>query len=745
MKKFLALLLALTMVLSLAACGEKPVETQPNETQGEQTQVTDPVDVVEVAELKSLNNKEYGVDYVSLYSEFGKDVTIDQVIEDTATGNAYIEIDGVQYMLGMDFLSRAMVYNCAVPEGGMWETEEDVYNTWWKLYIQRWNNLLPEIPLYSNEYYDVYNTQIKGVEEHPTNPYWSPASALIDWTSEKNDTIILGNTTALSGKFRYATFGANSPGAADLDVQDLILGLATVTVTKEGTYTVNDTVVKELVETENEDGSKTYTITIYDDLKFSDGSAVTAKNYVVFPMVFSSPVAAQAAGKDHMSAMTMVGFESYNAYDGTNAGEGVTKELSGLRLIDDYTFSVTISADYLPYYYDLTYASFSAHPTALWIGDADIKDDGNGVYFTDDFYAKDGDSYVLADHIYNSAMTPVSDYPCSGPYVIESYDEADKSAVLKVNEYFKGNYEGTKPSIGTVVYKLMVSKTQIADLTSGNLDFCAKISGGDETNEAIAMVEKSNGAYAYTHYSRAGYGKLGFRADFGPVQYVEVRQAIAYCMDRAQFAKDFTGGFGGVADGPYYTGSTMYQGAVEQGMQLNAYATSVDSAIAVLEAGGWVYNAEGGEYTEGVRYKKIAAEDMLEADKTFQSKDGAYVVTQDAEGNYYMPLVLNWYGTTDNPFTDLLMTGFMSNENIIAAGFNVQNTIGDFAPMLDELYQAPIYGYYAGTPLYTCFNFATGFTSAVYDYSYNWTIDPAEYDSYSICYVKDMADAYWLQ
>ena len=32
MKKFLALLLALTMVLSLAACGEKPVETQPKET-----------------------------------------------------------------------------------------------------------------------------------------------------------------------------------------------------------------------------------------------------------------------------------------------------------------------------------------------------------------------------------------------------------------------------------------------------------------------------------------------------------------------------------------------------------------------------------------------------------------------------------------------------------------------------------------------------------------------------------------
>ena len=745
MKKFLALLLVLTMVMSLVACAGGETETQPNETQGQVENVTDPADSTEIAELKSLNNKEYGVDYVSLYSHIGKDVTIDQVIEDTATGNAYIEVDGTMYTLGMDFLSRAMVYNTSVPEGGMWETEDDVYATWWKLYIQRWNNLLPEIPLYSNEYYDLYNAQIKGVEEYPTNPYWRAASALIDWTSEKNDTIILGNSTDLSGKFSYANFGAINPGAADLDVQNLIVGLETVSTTKEGGYVVNPTVVKELVETENEDGSKTYTITIYDDLKFSDGSAVTAKNYLVYSMVFCTPVAAQAAGKDHMSGMSTVGFESYNAYDGTNAGEGVTKEFAGFRLLDDYTFSVTISADYLPYYYAISYAGFSAYPTEIWIGDADIVDDGNGCYLTDDFYAKEGDSYVMADHIYNAAMTPVNGYPVSGPYYVAEYDEADKMATLKANEYFKGNYEGTKPGIGTVVYKKVVTSTQIADLTSGGLDVIAGITGGDETNEAIALVNDNPGKYVTTHYSRAGYGKLGFRADFGPVQFPEVRQAIAYCMDRAQFAKDFTGGYGGVADGPYYTGSWMYKAAVEQGMMLNAYATSVDSAIAVLEAGGWVYNAEGGAYTDGVRYKKIAAEDMLDADKTFQSKDGAYVVTQDAEGNYYMPLVLNWYGTTDNPFTDLLITGFMSNENIIAAGFNVQNTVGEFNPMLDELYQAPIYGYYSGTPLYTCFNFATGFTSAAYDYSYNWTIDPAEYDSYSICYVKDVADAYWLQ
>lgn len=237
---------------------------------------------------------------------------------------------------------------------------------------------------------------------------------------------------------------------------------------------------------------------------------------------------------------------------------------------------------------------------------------------------------------------------------------------------------------------------------------------------------------------------MGFRADYGPAQFAEVRQAVAYCMDRAKFAKDFTGGYGGVVDGPYYTGSWMYKEAVDQGMLLNAYSTSVDSAIEVLENGGWVYDKDGNAYTEGVRYKQIPADEINENDKNYKSKDGAYVTTQVGD-YYYMPLVLNWYGTSDNPFTDQLVTGFMEDANIAAAGFVVQNTIGDFSPMLDELYQAPVYGYYSGTPMYSVFNFATGFNSAVYDYSYQLTIDPAMYDDYSAYYMKDEADAYWLQ
>ena len=716
MKKLLSLVLAAAMLLSLV-----------------------PAAFAEEAETKSINGKEYGVDYTSLYSQFGKETTIADVTEDEETGLCYIEKDGVEYELGLDFLSMAMVYNTQVVDG--WDTEDDVYATWWRYYMQRWNYLMPEIPLYANEYYDLYNAQIKGTDEHPTNPYWSPAAALIDWTSEKEDnSIIIGNTTDLSGKFRYANFGGSNPGAADLDVQNLSTGLETVATTKEGGFEWNPTVVKSHEETMNEDGTRTYTVTIYDDLKLSDGTPVTVKNYVVFPMVFSSPVGVAAAGKDHQSAMTVKGFKEFNTYDGTE-GSG-TKELAGLRMIDDYTYSITVSEDYANYFYAISYAGLSAYDTALWIGDADIKDDGNGVYFTDDFYAKKDDKYVMADHIVAASLNTDTTYPYSGPYMVTSYDSADKSAVLELNPNFKGNYEGVKPTIAKVVYKKIVSSTQLEDLKAGTLDVIAGITGGDETNEALALADGSEGKYVYTHYSRAGYGKLGFRADYGPAQFTEVRQAIAYCMDRAKFAKDFTGGYGGVVDGPYYSGSWMYKAAVDDGMILNAYATSVDSAIEVLTEGGWVYDAEGNDYVEGVRYKKIPGAIATENDINYKSKDGAYVTTKVGD-DYYMPLVLNWYGTSDNPFTDQLMTGFASNDNVIAAGFNVQYTIGDFAPMLDELYQAAVYGYYSGSPMYSVFNFATGFTSAAYDYSYQMTIDPAMYDDYSAYYIKDQADIFW--
>ena len=43
-------------------------------------------------------------------------------------------------------------------------------------YVERWNELMPDIPLYSNYYYDVYNAKIENFE---TSPFFDQDRAIL--------------------------------------------------------------------------------------------------------------------------------------------------------------------------------------------------------------------------------------------------------------------------------------------------------------------------------------------------------------------------------------------------------------------------------------------------------------------------------------------------------------------------------------------------------------------------------------
>lgn len=776
MKKLTALLLALLMVFAIIGCTKpetpenpdnpqpvaeptaKPEEPAPEnpepveepEQEAELVQQSE-MDVMLLAS-KTYDKEATGEgDYIDLYNYvtkvLGKKITLDDINEYPEEGYATIILDGKEYILGLDFLTMAMVYNNEPT--ATYPTADDTYAAWWRLYITRWNALMPEVPLYSNEYYDFYNSKIKGVEEYPTNPYWSPVNALIDWSSEKEDNdIILGDTTELTGHFRVPAFGKSSPAASDNDIASLVTGLDTVTSTKDGGYVWNDIVVAEHTQEYDADGNEVFTIKIKDDLKFSDGSKITAKDYIAATLASLTPVYTEAASRE-TSGLTVLGWKgAYQKYTGPDSEEGV-KYLAGIHLIDEYTFSYTVNADYVPYFYDITYAAFSAQPMAAFLGEGvDIFDDGEGCYLSDEFYAKNEEGkYVQAIAINKLCLDTSAEnyaaYPWSGPYVVKSFDSVDNTAVLELNPNFKGNYEGTTPKIQKVIYRKYVEETVLEDFKAGGIDVVKALSTGAEIDNAMKLTE--DGSVKYSHYSRAGYGKLGFRADYGPTQFASVRRAVAYCMDRAQFAKDFTGGYGSVVEGPYYQNSWMYKEAVKQGMLLDTYATSADSAIEVLEEDGWVLNADGTPYDAekgGIRYKAIPADVASENDKNYQSSDGKYK-TVEVDGNYLMPLVINWFGSTPNDVSDLLMTAFKENDLIPKIGMYVTSTLGTFPALLDELYQAPIYGYYAGSPMYNAFNFGTGFSSAIYDFSFNMTINPEMYEDYTQYFIKDYADIYW--
>lgn len=673
-------------------------------------------------------------DYVSVYEKIGDKITVDMVQE--KNGRAYTNFDGKEYELGLDFLSMAMVYN--TKPSGKYATPTDAYNEWWRLFMQRWNLLVPEVPLYSNQYYDVYNAKI---DELKTSPYWSVTDAIVAAKVVKGDnSVILGSNTELSGAFRNAAFGKSAAGAADLAVQTLTSGYSTVVTDMVGAFRwADEKIVRSHAQTENPDGTMTYTIKIAEDLTFSDGSPITAKNYLI-PLLVGSGKVMREAGGGEAAGLTLVGYEAFNAY----TGEGTPVPFSGVRLLDNYTFSVTVKPAYAQYYYAIEYGAFTPAPCALYLGEYTIKDDGQGAYIEQGFYQKTQkngvQSYTMSEMIAkNMSNTDKDAFPYSGQYYVESYDVATRTAVLKRNENYKGDHRG-KATIDKISYVKIVPETQLDQLKQGRVDVLASVTGGEETDAALAVVDGVQ--FKETHYDRAGYGKLAFRCDFGPTQFAEVRRAVTYTIDRDEFAQTFTGGYGTVVHAPYHVGSDAYL-AVKDNLQLNRYEYSVEKAKTELVNGGWIYNEKGQPFEDGkgVRYKKLSGYEKTYNNLTFSSTDKKYK-TVKISGEYYMPLVINWMGTQPNPVTDQLITAWKNNPNATQRlGMHITYATGDMNTALyGEYCQMPSYGFTRAR--YGAVNFATGFTGAAYDQSFAWTLNRDMYDNYSANYLMDEAD-FW--
>lgn len=565
--------------------------------------------------------------------------------------------------------------------------------------------------------------------------------------------VIMGNTTDLTGDFRYPGWGTSSVGASDQDIGRLTIGYGTQEVAEDGNVVWNDTAVKSHTETENEDGTATFTVELNEGLTFSDGTPITAKNYLVRVLAFSTPVAV-AAGHPAMAGNAFVGFEEFKAYTGEEA-EGASKEFKGVRLLSDYSYSVTVSSDYYPYYFAYTYAGFDPTPMGLFLGEGvDIMDDGNGAYLTDNFYEKNGESYVKAAEI-EANRYDLTKYPYSGAYVVSDWDASTKQATLTINPEFKGNYEGQTPSIETIVYVKLIQETQLEELTTGGTDILGGVTGGKDTTAALAVVDGEN--FSEVHYQRAGYGKIQFDCDFGPTMFQEVRQAVAYLLNRTEFCQTFTGGYGVVVDGPYSPDLGPWK-AVQDDIELIDYSFSPETAKKVLEDGGWIYNSKGEPFVEGadgvdaVRYKKLTADEANALDgmnKTYASvsnTDGVTYATVEVNGEYYMPLAINWFGSTPNDVTDLISTTLANSSDLAAIGMVIRSTTGDFNKLLGEIYREPSYGY-NGVPTYGMYNLATGFSALLnLDTSYQWSHDPAWftnssnklYDPYDIDFPYDI-------
>lgn len=527
--------------------------------------------------------------------------------------------------------------------------------------------------------------------------------------------VVIGTSTEASGDWAYSAFVRN-PNATDKAVMTLTDDMTTVESDQHGDYGINKTVVKSYERIEEENGNVTFKFVINDGLKFNNGEAVTAENFVAWTMFVTSP-----AGKE-MGVVSA----TYNMLPGGLAyRNGETNVLSAVRLYDEKTFSITIAktgedgeTSYLPYYYDITYAAMQAVNLTYWFGEGwSVKDDGEGVYFVN----ADGKEFTAETigETVTAGRFATGNRVTAGPYNLVSFDQSSREIVLEVNENYNGNFEGQKPGIQKLVIVKTSEDTVMDMITTGQIQIYSQIADGSEVNAVMDLIEAGTINSSTSQYDRAGYGYFGFACDLGPTQFTEFRQAIAYLLDRVEFAQTFCKGWGSVVHGPYCTAFTM-TAKTDIEKKINHYDYNPEKAVELLKQAGFVYNADGSDYVDGsgeVRYAKVTEEQA----KYYESFNKVL-----ADGTILMPATVNWASSEGNAVSALLSTMLANSDATKAAGVSIVKTEMTFPELLNYMYRQDSYGLGGdySMPTYNMFNLATGYNGGVYDESYNWTTDP---------------------
>ena len=183
------------------------------------------------------------------------------------------------------------------------------------------------------------------------------------------DSLTVGSTTHLTGEF-FTDLWGNS--ASDYDVKSLLHAYNLVRWDgSQGVFIIDPTVVSGTTVIENEQKDRSYMMVLYDDLYYSDGTRITAWDYA-FSLLFQiSPEIAKIGGAP-ARLNYLAGYDDYIS--------GNANYLAGVRVFSDNTLMITVSGEYLPFFYELGLLSCNPYPINKIAPGAMVQDDGKGVY-----------------------------------------------------------------------------------------------------------------------------------------------------------------------------------------------------------------------------------------------------------------------------------------------------------------------------------------------------------------------------
>ncbi len=442
------------------------------------------------------------------------------------------------------------------------------------------------------------------------------------------DKLTVASTTAMDGNFLLDNWGSN---VSDMDVRELLQGYSLVEWKRGlGTYVIDDTVVSGVMVTLADDGSKTYTLALADDLRYSDGTPITARDYAFGLLLTYSPELAAVSGRNSgMGYFT--GLSEYS--------RGEAKSVSGIRILGDYQLSLTIRSDCLPFFYEMALINCLPYPITTIAPGCVIKDDGEGAYIANaDETVKEP---VFTEALLRSTiLDPEKGYlshpsVVSGPYVLTSFD--GETANFSINPFYKGNSAGALPKIQNIIFRHVTNEQAAELMAAGEIGMMSRAVKAETIDSFMQQVVAGNASMG--NFARSGYSFISFNCEKPAVGSEFVRRAIALCLDKDTLIENYVGDYGVRVDGAYGIGQWVYriasgtlsvdvpapeEGASNEEMSayeaeqkaweemnldsIKVYEQDIPAAIALLAEDGWTLNSAGETFDaqrDTVRCKRV--------------------------------------------------------------------------------------------------------------------------------------------
>lgn len=363
-----------------------------------------------------------------------------------------------------------------------------------------------------------------------TDPSKVPASA------KGRDTLIVG-TSSWNGEFNPVS----STGVYDSWACTLIFDQGLMSADDNG----NPKLWMAKSYTISKDG-KTYTFKMNQNIKFSNGDPVTAKDIELTYLAIADP---KYDGARADSIQNLVGYEEYN--------KGYSKTFKGIKVIDDYTIQFvekTVKASAL--LQDFIYAPL------------DHK-----------VYSFSKGNYVSLKKLYLKAMG-------AGPYKLVESKPGQYISFVRNENYWRGT-----PKIAKVIMKKTDAANMIQELSTGGTDIDRVAAKPNN----IDMLKKP-GFLNLNLYPANSFGYIGLNLRDPKFSDRNVRQALTYGLNRAGFIKAYYSEYASVCNAPVSIVSWAYTDKVNQ------YAYNPKLANSMLEKAGWKLNKDGFRYKNGQKF-----------------------------------------------------------------------------------------------------------------------------------------------